>query len=304
MVRFDTRSGRWRSAFTNRLGDTPQHGRVDHEVVDTGTIGRPVVLASCGGAQVNHVVPTDEYSVTRVGAGPHENRLVQRSEDGNVRRAPSALGRFRVGSGSGRRPQGVEASLHLGDVDKVSVIESRVGTGRSGVVDLDHHRRPFGNRRLGKGKSGQRRRTGLLLGGSADLHDGSVGIELGQDPAVRWLARDDVDRTETLDWINVEYRGWARVVGGESGCSSGAVVVVSSTTMAAPVVVVVSSTTTSSAAAPSSPPPHAPARTATTNRPVGNTIRRRSARRRQRGWLDMARHRTTGRKRERTLGLR
>ena len=41
------------------------------------------------------------------------------------------------------------------------------------------------------------------------MHHGSVGIELGQDPAVRWLARDDVDRTETLDRINVEYRGWA-----------------------------------------------------------------------------------------------
>ncbi len=203
--------GGWRFAFTNRLGDTPQHGRVDHEVVDTGTIGRPVVLASCGGTQVNHGVPTDEYSVTRVGAGPHENRLVQRSEDRNVRRSRRAhwadFGRG-LGVEDGRKSG--EASLHLGDVDKVSVIESRVGAGRSGVVDLDHHRRPFGNRRIGKGKSGKRRRTGRLLGRErSSLHDGSVGIELGQDPAIRRFARDDVDRTETLNWINVEYRGWA-----------------------------------------------------------------------------------------------
>ena len=149
--------------------------------------------------------------MTRVGAGPHENRLVQRSEDGNVRRARRAhWADFGWGLGVEDGRKACEASLHLGDVDKVSVIESRVGTGRSGVVDLDHHRRPFGNRRLGKGKSGQRRRNGLLLGWErSSLHDGSVGIELGQDPAVRWLARDDVDRTETLDWINVEYRGWA-----------------------------------------------------------------------------------------------
>ena len=108
-----------------------------------------------------------------------------------------------------------EPALDLGDIDQIGLTERRLGAARCRVVDLGDERRTFGNRRIGERKAGQRRRARRGLGWQRRrLDDRPVGIELGQQPAVWRLARDDRDSPEALDGDDLEYGGRATRGGG------------------------------------------------------------------------------------------